>query len=47
VHRNTTAYRVRRIEELTGWDLREPDLRLALSIALRILDADGGLEQGA
>jgi purine catabolism regulator len=41
VHRNTTAYRVRRIEELTGWDLREPDLRLALSIALRILDADG------
>jgi hypothetical protein len=41
VHRNTTAYRVHRIEELTGWDLREPDLRLALSIALRILDADG------
>ena len=44
VHRNTTAYRVKRIEELTGWDLREADVRLALSIALRILDAEGGLE---
>lgn len=46
VHRNTTAYRLRRIEELTGWDLREPDLRLALALALRILDADGGVESG-
>jgi DNA-binding PucR family transcriptional regulator len=44
VHRNTTAYRVKRIEELTGWDLREADLRLALSLALRILDAEGGPE---
>ena len=44
VHRNTTAYRVKRIEVLTGWDLREADVRLALSIALRILDAEGGLE---
>jgi DNA-binding PucR family transcriptional regulator len=35
---------VKRIEEVTGWDLREADLRLALSIALRILDADGGPE---
>jgi DNA-binding PucR family transcriptional regulator len=35
---------LRRIEELTGWDLREPDLRLALALALRILDADGGVE---
>ena len=44
VHRNTTAYRVKRIEEITGWDLREPDLRLALALALRILDAEGGPE---
>ncbi len=44
VHRNTTAYRVKRIEEITGWDLREADLRLALSLALRILDAEGGPE---
>ena len=44
MHRNTTAYRVKRIEALTGWDLREADLRLALSLALRILDAEGGPE---
>ena len=47
VHRNTTAYRLRRIEALTGWDLREPDLRLALALALRILDADGGADSSA
>jgi purine catabolism regulator len=47
VHRNTTAYRVKRIEEITGWDLREPDLRLALSLALRILDAEGGPESAS
>ena len=28
VHRNTLAYRVRRIESLTGWRLADPDLRL-------------------
>lgn len=37
VHRNTIAYRVRRIEALTGWPLDDPDLRLALSLALRIV----------
>jgi len=37
VHRNTVAYRVRRIEALGGWDLRDPELRLALSIAVRIV----------
>ena len=47
VHRNTTAYRVKRIEEITGWDLREPDLRLALALALRILDAEGGADAGS
>lgn len=39
VHRNTVAYRVRRIEELGGWDLGDPDLRLALSVALRIVQS--------
>lgn len=47
VHRNTTAYRLKRIEAITGWDLREADLRLALSLALRILDAEGGPELGS
>ena len=37
VHRNTIAYRVRRIEELGGWDLSDPELRVALSVALRIV----------
>jgi DNA-binding PucR family transcriptional regulator len=37
VHRNTIAYRVRGIEELGGWDLRDPELRIALSVALRIV----------
>ncbi len=37
VHRNTVAYRLRRIEEVTGWRLSDPDLRLALSIALRFV----------
>jgi purine catabolism regulator len=37
VHRNTVAYRVRRIEEVTGWRLADPELRLPLSIALRLV----------
>jgi DNA-binding PucR family transcriptional regulator len=36
IHRNTLAYRVRRIEEIGGWSLADPDLRLALAVALRI-----------
>jgi hypothetical protein len=37
VHRNTIAYRVGRLEALGGWDLADPDLRVALSLATRIL----------
>jgi DNA-binding PucR family transcriptional regulator len=37
IHRNTLAYRVRNLEALTGWDLGDPDLRLALSVAVRIV----------
>jgi purine catabolism regulator len=37
VHRNTVAYRVARLESLGGWDLADPDLRLALGIAARIV----------
>ncbi|HXG26868.1 MAG TPA: helix-turn-helix domain-containing protein, partial [Candidatus Binatia bacterium] len=37
IHRNTATYRLRRIEALTSWDLADPDLRLALAIALRFV----------
>jgi hypothetical protein len=37
VHRNTVAYRMRRLEVLGGWDLSDPELRLALSTAIRIV----------
>jgi DNA-binding PucR family transcriptional regulator len=37
VHRNTVAYRVARLEQLAGWDLTDPDLRLALQIAARLV----------
>ncbi len=39
IHRNTLAYRVRNLESLTGWDLGDPDLRLALSVAVRIVQS--------
>lgn len=37
VHRNTIAYRVRRIEELTGWRLSDPEIRLPLAVALQLV----------
>ena len=40
VHRNTIAYRVRRIEEATGWRLADPELRLPLALALRLVHDD-------
>ena len=40
VHRNTVAYRVRRIEALTGWRLSDPDLRLPLALALRLVQSE-------
>jgi DNA-binding PucR family transcriptional regulator len=39
IHRNTLAYRVRNLEALTGWDLADPDLRLALSVGVRIVQS--------
>jgi hypothetical protein len=43
VHRNTLAYRVRRIEALSGWRLSDPTLRLPLSAAVRLVqDAQRG-----
>lgn len=40
VHRNTVAYRAARLEQLGGWDLRDPDLALALTIAARIVQRE-------
>jgi hypothetical protein len=37
VHRNTVAYRVRRIEDLTGWRLSDAEMRVPLAVALRIM----------
>lgn len=37
VHRNTVTYRLRRIESITGWHLADPDVRLGLLIALRLV----------
>ncbi|HSL97253.1 MAG TPA: helix-turn-helix domain-containing protein [Candidatus Deferrimicrobiaceae bacterium] len=40
VHRNTVAYRLRAIEKATGWQLGDPELRLPLSVALRLVQED-------
>jgi hypothetical protein len=37
VHRNTVAYRLRRVEALTGWSLDDPELRFAVSLAIRLV----------
>ncbi len=37
IHRNTLLYRIARIEALTGWRLDDPDLRLALAVAVRLV----------
>jgi hypothetical protein len=37
VHRNTVGYRIRVIERRTGWDLDDPELRLALAVAVRLV----------
>ncbi len=37
IHRNTLAYRARRIEERTGWKLSDPSFRLPLLLALELV----------
>jgi hypothetical protein len=37
IHRNTLAYRVRRLETITGWRLTDPELRVALAVAVRLV----------
>jgi purine catabolism regulator len=40
VHRNTVAYRLRRIEAATGWRLADPELRLPLTVAVGLVQED-------
>ena len=42
VHVNTLLYRLQRVRELTGRDLDDPDVRLALTLALRARTLLGG-----
>ncbi len=35
LHRNSLLYRLTRIKEITGWDLNNPETRLAVQLALR------------
>lgn len=37
VHRNTIAYRVQRLERRGDWDLSDPELRVALMLAVRVM----------
>jgi PucR family transcriptional regulator, purine catabolism regulatory protein len=37
VHRNTVAYRVERLEARGDWDLADPDLRVALLVAVKVM----------
>ncbi len=39
VHRNTVAYRIHRLEQLGDWDLSDPDLRIALAVAVRLVQS--------
>jgi hypothetical protein len=39
IHRNTLLYRVRRMEALAGWNLDDPQLRLALAVALHLVQS--------
>ena len=36
IHRSTLIYRIKKIEELTGVDLNDPDTRLYIQISIRL-----------
>lgn len=44
LHTNTVAYRVGRIETITGLDFDDPDDRLIAQIAVKIIEAQGSTE---
>lgn len=39
IHRNTFLYRLQRIQDILQMDLDNPDVRLTLQLAFRIIDA--------
>ncbi|MBV9193892.1 MAG: helix-turn-helix domain-containing protein [Solirubrobacterales bacterium] len=43
LHRNSVRYKLRRIEELAGVDLHDPDTRFQLQLALTVLDVRAAL----
>ncbi len=43
VHPHTLSYRARQIRRRFGLDLDDPETRLRVQLALRILDARGGV----
>ena len=47
IHRNTFGYRLRKIEEITGLDLDDADVRLRLGIGLRMLEREGLIDEAA
>jgi PucR family transcriptional regulator, purine catabolism regulatory protein len=42
LHTNTVAYRITRIETITGLDLSDPDNRLIAHVAVKIVEAQAG-----
>ena len=42
LHTNTVAYRIARIETITGLDLSDPDNRLIAHVAAKIIESQGG-----
>lgn len=47
LHTNTVAYRVARIETITGLDLGDPDDRLVAQVAVKIIEAQGTVGTGS
>jgi PucR family transcriptional regulator, purine catabolism regulatory protein len=47
LHRNTVAYRLRRIEQISGHQLGDPETRLALHLGLRVRHALAAREPDA
>jgi DNA-binding PucR family transcriptional regulator len=45
LHTNTVAYRVARIEDITGLDLGDPDDRLIAHVAVKIIESQGSEQE--